>query len=454
MKAVVLSAVPPSERSLGLLAGTLDAELAKAGFETVRFFELAETKLAFCQGEFDCWVKTPGRCRAHDAETDIVQAVHDADALVFFGPLTFGGHGYALKRAIDRLICLLEPFFVKRASLTHHAIRYDKAPRLFSVAWSERATSEEAATFVELNDANAINYLAPACGAVVIDTKRPATWAVSLRGMLENPTLPGATIHGRAPLRETLISRALPDAATASPVSVQSAALLVGSPKAKGTSASEPMARALAQRLGNAGVTTDLHFATEFVHETERTARTAAALASHDLLILVTPLYVDAFPSVTTHALELIARARGTHGRPASFVLVINCGFPEPEHNRTALSIARHFAEQAGYAFGGGLPLGGGGILTPDRKLDEPHGPVAHIVRALDLATPELVRFGRLPASAIEATIRPALPEWLYALFGDLGWRWRARQNGLTQRELHARPHDLVQVSKKEQRDV
>jgi multimeric flavodoxin WrbA len=444
MQAVVLSAVPPRHPSLTLLAETLDAELAQAGYDAVKSFALSETKLAFCQGEFDCWVKTPGRCRAHDAETEIVTAVHTADALVFLGPLTFGGHGYTLKRAVDRLICVLEPFFTKRASLTHHERRYDHSPRLFSVAWSEQPTSELSSTFAELNDANAVNYLSPACGAVVLDARCPATWAPALGDLLACLRVPGAAIRSRAPLKEALIARASPDASPGAPAKVQSVALLVGSPKVKGTSASEAMARALGKRFSAEAVPSELYFATEFVHDNAFTARRASAIAAHDLCVLVTPLYADSFPSVTTHALELIARARATEPRPASFAVLVNCGFPEAEQNRTALSIARHFAQQAGYTFGGGLPLGGGGVVTPDRNLDEPRGPVAHIVRALDLAAPALAQTGRLPAMAIEAITRPVVPDAFYRLMGDLGWRWQAHQNGLAQHELHARPLDLV----------
>ena len=37
----------------------LAGELRRVGETDVRTFELATTPLAYCQGEFDCWVKTP-----------------------------------------------------------------------------------------------------------------------------------------------------------------------------------------------------------------------------------------------------------------------------------------------------------------------------------------------------------------------------------------------------------
>lgn len=444
MKAVVLSAVPEGHASMGALESVLRAQLERSGYPEVETFDLTSTKLAFCQGEFDCWVKTPGHCRAHDAETEIVAAVHDADALVLFGPVTFGGYGYVLKRAVDRLICLLEPFFTKRLSLTHHEPRYDKTARLYSIGWLRAPSAAMSATFAGLNDANAVNYLAPTCGAVVLDDAHSDAWAEAIHALLERPPTPGASITGREPLRRALLEAAAPASNGAEPLVVRRAAILVGSAKIKGTSASEAMARALARRLESASVTTELHFATEFVHDDARTEGRARSMAGCDLFVMVTPLYVDSLPALATHALELVARVRAVEPAPGHFAALVNCGFPEPEHIRTALRIGRHFAQHAGYGWAGGLPLGGGGVVKPDSLLDEPHGPVAHVVCALDLAAPALASGIGIPDGAIAAIMEPGTPEVLYRLVGDLGWRWQAHRHGLAQRDLRARPLDHV----------
>ncbi|MCA9632190.1 MAG: flavodoxin family protein [Myxococcales bacterium] len=418
------------------------AELESAGYDEVSLFELDNTALAFCQGEFDCWLKTPGKCRARDAEEEIVRAVHDADALIFLDRLAFGAHGYAVKRALDRLICLLEPFFTKRASLTHHEARYAKQPALFSVCWAQEPVAREEETLFDLTEANALNFLSPRFGSVVLHKDDEAGWSARLRAMLASSKVPGETIHSRAPLRADLLAMAAPDLGVLGPTSVRRAALLVGSPKVKGTSASEALARSLAARLEAEGVVSTIHHATAFVHDNARSRELAKAIADHDLLVLVTPLYCDAFPALTTHALELIAHARTLRNQPARFVLIVNCGFPEPEQNRTALRIGRHFADAAGYAFGGALPIGGGGVVQPQEGLREPHGPVAHIVRGLDLAAPALARNQVVPDAALQEVTRPLLPDALYRLIGDLGWRWKAHENRLSQRDLRARPLD------------
>jgi hypothetical protein len=106
------------------------------------------------------------------------------------------------------------------------------------------------------------------------------------------------------------------------------------------------------------------------------------------------------------------------------------------------MRIARHFADRAGYHWAGGLPLGGGGVLGPGQQLDQRHGPVAHIQRALDAAAPALARGENLPQDALDLMVQPALPDVAYRIIGDLGWRYQAYVNGLSQGALRARPLD------------
>jgi multimeric flavodoxin WrbA len=441
MKAVVVSWVPPGHTHLAAVDRVLEHELARAGYETVTRFALAELKLGFCQGEFDCWLKTPGRCKIHDAEQAITRGIPRADALVLLGPVAFGGHAHVTKRAIDRLICLVSPFFEQRHALTHHEPRYRHYPRFYSVGWLPAPDPYQEATFDALNDANALNLLAPLRGAAVLDGEHAELYAASIRRMLESPSEPGVTLVDREALRRELLEAARPDAFDP-PAPPRTVALLVGSAKPKGTSASACIAAAFERKFKARGLACQLHYATEFVHDGLAALDSARSIAQADLFVLATPLYVDSLPALVTHALELIARARGSNAVAGAFVPFINCGFPEPEHTRTALRITRHFARAAGYRFAGGLPLGAGGIVTPERSLDEERPPVAHVVRAITLAADALASGYAVPTSALESLLHGFLPEALYRLIGDLGFRWQAHALGTSQRELRARPFE------------
>ncbi len=67
MTTVVLSAASARLPGLKALSIVLEEELRCAGQTDTRTFDLAAMRLAYCQGEFDCWTRTPGQCRAHDA---------------------------------------------------------------------------------------------------------------------------------------------------------------------------------------------------------------------------------------------------------------------------------------------------------------------------------------------------------------------------------------------------
>jgi hypothetical protein len=440
MATVVLSAASEERPALQEVSGVLAGELQRVGETDVRTFELATTPLAYCQGEFDCWVKTPGVCRAHDAEAAIVRAMHEADRVVMLDAVTFGGHSYTMKRAQDRLICLISPFFEKRASLTHHSARYARMPSLFKLGWMPHRDPETARTWAELADANALNMLAPHVGMVVIDDAGRPRWAEDVRTLLASTTVPGADIAPRAVLREGLLATA-GALARARPIRPRTAALIIGSAKAAGTSVSENLARALSARLEAEGLTTAIHAATEFLRE-ERARLAARAVAAADLFVLVTPLYVDAFPALATHALECIATARSGSPAPAQFAAIVNCGFPEPEHIRTALRIARHFAAAAHYDWAGGLPLGAGGAVNPRTPLDAQRGPTTHVTSALDLAAPCLARGDAIATDAIEQMAASPMPDAAYRFMSDLGWRYQVYKNRLAQAALRAQPLD------------
>ncbi len=441
MSTVVLSAASPERPALQELSAQLDTPLREIGQTDVHTFALATTPLAYCQGEFDCWVKTPGLCRAHDAEDAIVRAIHDAEHLVLFDAVTFGWHSYTVKRAQDRLICLISPFFEKRAALTHHEGRYARMPNLFALGWMPVANPDVAHTWMELADANALNTLAPRVGAAVLDDASRPEWPATIRAVLASTAVPGAGIGSRRPLRAALLEAAAGVPAPGGLAPPDTAAVVVGSAKVRGTSVSENLARALCARLDQAGVATEVHFATEFLRD-ERAAATAQAVAAADLFVLVTPLYVDALPALATRVLESVAAVRAASPAPARFAALVNCGFPEPEHNRTALRVARHFAARAGYAWAGGLPLGGGGAVNPKVPLDAQHGPAEHVNGALSLAVPCLARGEPIPTEAIERMAQSPMPDAVYRVAGDLGWRYQAYKNGLAQSALRARPLD------------
>lgn len=439
MSSVILHSPSPVTESLELL-DHVRAELSALGEQEIRVFDLSTFPLAYCQGEFDCWVKTPGVCRAHDQEDEIVRAVHDATRLVLVDEVTFGGHSSRLKRAQDRLLCLASPFFEKRASLTHHQERYASLPSLYAIGGSFVAAHAEAETFAALADANAVNMKSPRVGAEVIDPSVADPRGVVAR-CLSSTRVPGESIGSRDELRLRLRGSLAPVHRPFPVEAPRKVALLVGSAKPKGTSVSEKIVAALEARFARAGTPAVRHFVTELLHEGPRTEKVLADLVDADTFVVVAPLYWDALPSLATSVLERMARLPASEPGRKRLCAILNCGFPEPEHTRTAFAIVRHFAERAGYSFVGGLALGGGGMMVSG-SLEEPHGPLVHVAESLELAVHAMAQGQSLPETAIQRMAEAPIPDVAYRLMGDIGWRWQAHTNGLAQHELGARPLD------------
>ena len=221
----------------------------------------------------------------------------------------------------------------------------------------------------------------------------------------------------------------------------QKALLLIGSAKPKGESSSEALSNHLAERLRARGTQTATWHVAMAMRTPAQTREFLRVIDHADALILAFPLYVDCLPYLATLALERIAahRQSQTEPRPGSFLAIANCGFPEVGRNATAIAICRQFAEQAGYAWAGGLALGMGGAIA-GRALSEVGGMAHNVIAALDLAAEAIAQGIAVPEEAITLMAKPFIPITGYMLMGDIGWLVEARRHHVLTR-LGARPY-------------
>jgi len=149
-------------------------ETLRSGGWEVETYRPAVLNIAPCQGCFDCWIRTPGVCVLDDAGRDIARSVIRSDLAVLVTPVTFGGYSSALKRAVDRWIPLILPYFTFVGSEIHHIRRYDRYPRLLGIGLLERENPAYESTFARLVYRNAINLHAPSVEAGVIVVGAPS----------------------------------------------------------------------------------------------------------------------------------------------------------------------------------------------------------------------------------------------------------------------------------------
>ncbi|OBR89712.1 MULTISPECIES: NAD(P)H-dependent oxidoreductase [Clostridium] len=113
--------------------------------------------LHYCIGCFNCWIKTPGICVFDDLGRNICEDFIKSDIVLYVGPIKYGCYSPVIKRALDRQIPNILPFFEEVNGEMHHSPRYDKYPELVTLGYGEDVSSEEEETFSSLVTANGIN---------------------------------------------------------------------------------------------------------------------------------------------------------------------------------------------------------------------------------------------------------------------------------------------------------
>jgi multimeric flavodoxin WrbA len=167
MKAVILNGARVGDAAVEVANMTLMDELAAQGWEA-ESLALRELDMAYCLGCFECWTKTPGQCRIDDAARDVARAMIESNLTIFLTPVVFGGYSSELKKALDRCICLISPFFRRVGGEVHHRARYDRYAALVGVGVLAGPDGEQERLFKTLVARNAINLHAPFHAAHVV----------------------------------------------------------------------------------------------------------------------------------------------------------------------------------------------------------------------------------------------------------------------------------------------
>lgn len=169
MKAVFLKGSPPAGRDLlcNRASAAVMAKMKAMDWE-VKAFALAGMDIKACRGCFSCWVKTPGRCVITDDDQEpILRATASSDLVIWLTPITFGGYSPELKKALDRIIPILLPFFIKVRGEMHHPQRYPKQRSLLAIGTQKQEDAGSEGIFHRLVQRNALNMGNAEAGTMV-----------------------------------------------------------------------------------------------------------------------------------------------------------------------------------------------------------------------------------------------------------------------------------------------
>ncbi len=108
----------------------------KEGARTERYF-LKDYHIQYCKACFNCWTETPGQCILKDNMTELIKAFRDSHIAVLATPLYVDTISALMKKFLERLLPLVEPFFKEDESgESVHPRRYETSPRLVVIASS------------------------------------------------------------------------------------------------------------------------------------------------------------------------------------------------------------------------------------------------------------------------------------------------------------------------------
>ena len=160
MRALILNGEELDGITLEQFSKTISKELQANDFEVEEVL-LKEKEIADCLGCFDCWVKTPGICIIDDYGREVASQLINSELVVFLTPVVFGSYSYQLKKALDRMIPLISPYFKKVKGEIHHKKRYSKYPSILAVGLLEKVNETQTEIFRELVERNSINFHSP-----------------------------------------------------------------------------------------------------------------------------------------------------------------------------------------------------------------------------------------------------------------------------------------------------
>jgi multimeric flavodoxin WrbA len=111
MKVVAINSSPNMDKgNTALVLGPFLEGMRKAKAE-VELFYTKKLKIDPCQGEFNCWLKTPGVCFQQDDMQMLLPKMAQADIWVLATPVYVDGMTGPMKSLLDRMLPLAQPFY-------------------------------------------------------------------------------------------------------------------------------------------------------------------------------------------------------------------------------------------------------------------------------------------------------------------------------------------------------
>ncbi|MBM3137374.1 MAG: hypothetical protein FJZ98_04205 [Chloroflexi bacterium] len=351
MKIVILDGrTPDSNNRWSEYISNLTSSLTIGNHE-VKNFILKDKNIHHCTGCFGCWVKTPGECVFDDDAREIDREIISADFVLWASPLVMGFPSYFLKKAMDRMIPLIHPYFEIVNGEAHHRARYKKYP-LFGLLVQPGENDDERTILLvkQLFARTALNIKSRLC-------------------LAETIAIPVEELAKRIEKADEQIFTPEPFMAVKpfEHIDLPKELLVInGSPRAQRGN-TFVMLRKIAEGFLSAGSNS-----VSWLHLQE--ARLMKDLLGHiekaDCILLGFPLYTDGMPGIVKEFIDSLEPLKTLKNNPPVGFLV-HSGFPEAKHSRFVEQYLMNLAERLRAPYLGTIVKGGSeGIRMMPEKMN------------------------------------------------------------------------------------
>ena len=114
-------------------------------------------KIKSCMGCFECWIKTPGKCKIRDGYESLAKLYSKADKVIIISRCVYGSYSPFVKNVLDRTIPYLLPFFKFKNKEMHHITRNKTKFDLNVYFYGEHLSPNEKTAAKEIVKANSVN---------------------------------------------------------------------------------------------------------------------------------------------------------------------------------------------------------------------------------------------------------------------------------------------------------
>ena len=114
-------------------------------------------KIKNCMGCFECWVKTPGKCKIRDGYENLGKLYSEVEHVTIISECFYGSYSPFVKNVLDRTIPYLLPFFKFKNKEMHHITRSKTKFDLNVYFYGKNLSSKEKIAAKEIVKANSVN---------------------------------------------------------------------------------------------------------------------------------------------------------------------------------------------------------------------------------------------------------------------------------------------------------